>query len=153
MAGVRDIRSLMKQGKNMMTTEQVEYMAFIEGKIITAEKYGIETDSLILSSYLKPHQCDLVRFALEGGRRAIFSSFGSGKTMIQLEIARQLILLTGKPFLIVGPLAVSGEFKRDNDKLNTGLKIQYISETDSLEPDAQIYITNYERIRKGAFSS
>lgn len=127
----------------------MNYIDFVKGKVVVAEKYGIDTGDIVFSEKLKPHQVDLVRFALEGGRRAIFASFGLGKTFIQLEIAKQLIQLTGKPFLIVCPLGVSGEFKRDNGKLKTGLAIEYITDTDDFAGNAQIYITNYERVRKG----
>jgi DNA modification methylase len=45
---------------------------------------------------------------------------------------------------------VKGEFKRDNHKLNTGFDITYITDTDNFEnANIQIYLTNYERIRKG----
>lgn len=127
----------------------MDYKEFLQSKVIIADKFGIDTSNLNFSAFLKPHQVDLAAFLLEGGRRALFSSFGSGKTMIQLEVARQLIAIHNKPFLIVGPLAVSGEFKRDNLKLRTGLKCEYISDTDDFMPGSQIYITNYERIRKG----
>ena len=126
------------------------YEEFLKSKIIIAEKFGIETTDLVFSEKLFPHQRDIVDFALNGGRRAIFGSFGLGKTFIQLEIAKQLILKTGKPFLIVCPLGVSGEFKRDNKKLNTGFDITYITDTENFEnANVQIYLTNYERIRKG----
>jgi DNA modification methylase len=132
-----------------MKTESVEYLEFIKNKVVIAEKFGIDTTDLKFSPMLKPHQVDLVRWALEGGRRAVFASFGLGKTFVQLELAKQLIQLYDKPFLIVCPLGVSGEFKRDNRKLDTGLSIQYITDTDDFTPGAQIYLTNYERIRKG----
>ena len=126
------------------------YDDFLKSKVVFAEKFGIDTSELEFSKKLFPHQIDLVRFCLEGGRRAIFASFGLGKTFMQLEIAKQLIQHTGKPFLIVCPLGVSGEFKRDNRKLGTKLDITYITETETLDTaKKQIYLTNYERIRKG----
>lgn len=129
-----------------------QYLEFIHSKAVVAEKFGTDTSTMLFSDMLFPHQVDLVRFALEGGRRAIFASFGLGKTFVQLEIAKQLITLFGKPFLIVCPLGVSGEFKRDNLKLNTGLSIEYITDTDDFSGKSQIYLTNYERIRKGDIS-
>lgn len=128
----------------------MNYTEFLKNKVVIAEKWGINTNELEYSSILFPHQKDLVNFALRGGRRAIFASFGLGKTFIQLEIAKQLILKFNKPFLIVCPLAVAGEFKRDNKKLNTGFDITYITDTENFaDAKVQIYITNYERVRKG----
>lgn len=128
----------------------MKYEDFLKSKVVVAEKFGMDTSNIQLTEKLFPHQKDIVDFALKGGRRAIFASFGLGKTFIQLEIAKQVILNTGKPFLIVCPLGVAGEFKRDNKKLSTGYDIDYITDTDSFDkPNLQIYLTNYERIRKG----
>ena len=66
---------------------------------------------------------------------------------MQLEIARQCILKENKPFLIVCPLGVVGEFKRDNLKLESGFEILYITDTNGIENyENKIYVTNYERI-------
>ncbi len=128
---------------------QTEYESFLKSKVVIAEHFGFETQHE-LSAMLFPHQRDIVNFCLQGGRRAIFASFGLGKTFMQLEIARQCILKENKPFLIVCPLGVAGEFKRDNRKLGTGFEIAYITDTDDfVDANVQIYITNYERVRKG----
>jgi superfamily II DNA or RNA helicase len=71
------------------------YQDFLKNKVVIAEKFGIDSDNLKLSEMLFPHQKDIVRFCLEGGRRAIFASFGLGKTFMQLELARQIIQITG----------------------------------------------------------
>lgn len=131
-----------------------EYEKFLKSKVVISENFGLKKEDLKnieFSESLFPHQKDIVNFCLEGGRRAIFASFGLGKTFMQLEIAKQLVRRYNKHFLIVCPLGVSGEFKRDNLKLNTGLKIDYIKDTDSINHDLppQIFITNYERVRKG----
>jgi DNA modification methylase len=126
------------------------YKEFLKQKVVIAENFGIDTSEIKLTKKLFPHQKDIVNFCLEGGRRAIFASFGLGKTFMQLEIAKQLIKIYKKPFLICCPLGVAGEFKRDNDKLKTGLKISYIKDTDNIESyEPQIYLTNYERVRMG----
>ena len=127
------------------------YTDFLKKKVVVAEKYGIDTAGLSYSEKLFPHQKDIINFCLEGGRRAIFASFGLGKTFMQLEIAKQLIKLINKPFLIVCPLGVAGEFKRDNHKLEGDVyDINYITDTDHFEnANVQIYLTNYERVRKG----
>lgn len=128
----------------------MQYQEFLKSKVVISESFGFESDKSKYSEILFPHQKDIVNFCLEGGRRAIFASFGLGKTFMQLEIAKQCILKENKPFLIVCPLGVAGEFKRDNSKLNTGFRIDYITDTDNFEnANIQIYLTNYERVRKG----
>ena len=128
-----------------------DYIKFLENKIVVAENFGTTISDFDLSEVLLPHQKVIVPWAIEGGRRAIFASFGLGKTLMQLEIAKQVINIEKKPFLICMPLAVVGEFKRDNQLLQTGYEIKYITDTDSIDdnPEMAIYVTNYERVRKG----
>lgn len=127
-----------------------EYDKFLKSKIVAAENFGIDISNINFTAKLFPHQKDIAAFALKGGRRAIFASFGLGKTFMQLEIGKHIIEHTNKPFLIVCPLGVAGEFKRDNLKLETGYEITYITDTDDFDnPNKQFYLTNYERIRKG----
>lgn len=123
-----------------------KYTEHLEGKVVAAEHFGFDTKDLQFSESLFPHQKTIVEWCIEGGRRAGFCSFGLGKTVMQLEIAKQVIQNTGKPFLIGMPLAVIGEFKRDNELLKTRFEIQYITDTDEID---KYYATNYERIRKG----
>lgn len=125
-----------------------DYQEFLEKKVVIAEKFGftpIENIDILL-----PHQNDIVNWCISGGRRAIFASFGLGKTIMQLSIARQCIKRENKPFLIAMPLGVVGEFKKDNKMLKTGYDIEYITDSNSIQNyEPKIYLTNYERIRKG----
>jgi len=130
----------------------MDYQEFLENKIIIAEKFGFEP--IANKEILLPHQNVIVNWCIEGGRRAIFASFGLGKTIMQLSIARQCIIKENKPFLIAMPLGVVGEFKKDNELLNSGYEIEYITDTDLIESyEPKIYLTNYERIRKGDIDS
>lgn len=126
------------------------YKEFLKSKVVIAENYGFNVDIDGLNPLLKPHNKDVVKWAIDGGRRAIFLNFGLHKTFTQLEIAKQIIDKTGKPFLIVCPLAVAGEFKRDRKKFNVPYEITYITDTDTIDTyEPQIFITNYERVRMG----
>jgi len=132
----------------------MNYNDFLSSKIVVADDFGVQIDSEKLSEKLLPHQKTIVPWCIEGGRRAIFASFGLGKSMMQLEIAKQVVEITQKPFLICMPLAVVGEFKRDNEFLQTDLEIEYITETtESIQYSKKIYLTNYERVRKGDINS
>ena len=126
----------------------MEYIDFLRNKAIIPENFGFEP--LWMPDMAKPHQRDICNWSIEGGRRAIFANFGLGKTFMQLILAGNCIRKEGKPFLIACPLGVVGEFKRDNKKLNTGYEISYITDTDNIDVyEQKIYLTNYERIRKG----
>lgn len=125
-----------------------KYIEYLKSKVIIAESFGFDPNWM--SEIAKPHQKDICHWSITGGRRAIFASFGLGKTFMQLIIAVNCIKKENKPFLIACPLGVVGEFKRDNRKLGTGYEIEYITDTDNIESyENKIYLTNYERIRKG----
>jgi DNA modification methylase len=126
------------------------YKEFLEKKIVVAGTFGTEIDKSKINPIAKPHQKDIIHWAISGGRRAIFASFGLGKSLMQLEIARLIIEHTGKPFLICMPLGVVGEFRDDNELLGAKFPIKYITDTDEVETsELAIYVTNYERVRKG----
>ncbi len=63
----------------------MNYLDFMKSKIRVAPETGFSVSEQELSPALKPHQKASVLWALKGGRRALFQSFGLGKTVEQLE--------------------------------------------------------------------
>jgi hypothetical protein len=123
------------------------YQEFLAAKTQLATVTGLDIDPAEVHPVLKPHQRDVVVWAVRGGRRAVFASFGLGKTLIQLEAIRlTLAKLGGGRGLIVAPLGVRQEFIRDAHLLD--LNIQFIRTASEASTDG-IYITNYESIRDG----
>ncbi|MCJ7802734.1 MAG: DNA methylase N-4 [Candidatus Marinimicrobia bacterium] len=126
----------------------MEYKKFLEKKIITAPKSGIEIKRLDISDKLFEFQKDIVLWAIHGGSRAIFASFGLGKTLIQLEIMRLLNKIYDCRTLIIMPLGVRQEFKEMSEMI--GIKVEYIkTNEDILNSENKFFITNYERVRDG----
>lgn len=126
-----------------------DYMNFLKGKIVTAPVSGFTVKPEEISPALKPHQRDAVMWACSGGRRALFESFGLGKTVQELEYARLVLRhLGGGKALIVCPLGVRQEFYHDAVELLGMEQPCYITETAQADSDG-VYITNYERIRDG----
>jgi hypothetical protein len=125
------------------------YQKFIESKIIETKDAGFEVDDADLHPSNKPHQRDIIKWAAKGGQRAIFASFGLGKTQIQLELLRLALKNTSASFgLIICPLGVKGEFKKDAKRL--GMEIEYVkSSEDITNRKTPFLITNYERVRDG----
>ena len=89
----------------------MNYMEFLRSKISIAPQSGFEPQDI--HPALKPHQRDAVAWACRGGRRALFESFGLGKTVQELEWCRQCIKHSGGKALIIMPLGVKQEFTRD----------------------------------------
>ena len=89
-------------------------------------------------------------WALKGGRRALFESFGLGKTVQELEFCHQAAAHEGGRALIVLPLGVKQEFTRDAVELLGYEKPEYCRTMEEVEKSkSEIVITNYERVRDG----
>lgn len=123
------------------------YAEFVAAKARFDNTYGHRVDPGEIHSMLLPHQRDLVRWAVAGGRRAIFAAFGLGKTVMQLEIVRLSLAKHGSGRgLIVMPLGVRIEFAHDADML--GIETRFVRRTEEVGGDG-IYLTNYESVRDG----
>ena len=89
------------------------YQEFLESKIELATDSGFVIEPEKVNKILKPHQRDAVMWALKGGRRALFESFGLGKTVQELEFCHLAAEHEKGRALIVLPLGVKQEFTRD----------------------------------------
>jgi DNA modification methylase len=126
-----------------------EYNEFISTKVVSAHSSGFQIDPTELHPSLYPHQRDIATWAIQGGSRAIFASFGLGKTRINIEVSRQIISRHGGKALFVAPLGVRQEFTRVEGPA-MGVEIQYCTTMEEVRAAKTPYIiTNYERIRNG----
>jgi DNA modification methylase len=145
-----------------MISNKEKYIEFLKSKIEIAAESGFDVEIPPMKFHdgteLKPHQRDAVRWAIKGGRRALFESFGLGKTIQQLLIC-QTVIKHGhsepspcycNKALIVCPLGVKQEFIRDA-KNKLGIDVYYIKTQEEADaaPQRSILITNYERVRDG----
>lgn len=119
-----------------------EYRAFIASKQKAVQMNGITVDTL--NACMKQHQRVAVNFALERGSGALFLDTGLGKSLLELEWARQVAEETGKPVLILTPLAVAGQMIREGQKF--GIDARQIREPE--EVGAGVMVANYERLPK-----
>jgi DNA modification methylase len=128
----------------------MQYIDFLRSKIDIAPDAGIEISPDEVNPILKPHERDTVLWMCRGGRRANFSSFGLGKTLEQLEVSRLMVKHFGGQALIVLPLGVKQEFRRDAVELLGIEAPQYVRNMDEVRAAAgSILLTNYERVRDG----
>ena len=125
------------------------YEDFLRDKMELAEETGFRVSRDELHPCLKPHQKDSIEWALKGGRRAIFAKFGMGKTVMQIEFNRQVLIHEGSGrALFVVPLGVKQEFAHDAVELIGIEAPRYITSMEEAQADG-MYITNYERVREG----
>jgi DNA modification methylase len=128
----------------------MNYYEFLQSKIKVAPDEGFNVAASDLSAILKPHERDSALWMLRGGHRALFSSFGLGKTVTQLEVMRLVLKHEPGKALIIAPLAVVHVFQDDAQRLLNGLKIEYIkTQAEAEAAECRLLITNYERVRDG----
>lgn len=126
------------------------YKEFLETKIELATESGFIVDLEKVNKVLKPHQRDAVVWALKGGRRALFESFGLGKTVQEIEFCHLAAEYSGGRALIVLPLGVKQEFTHDAVEVLGYEKPEYCRTMEEVEQStSQIVLTNYERVRDG----
>ena len=127
-------------------TTVLDYEQFLARKFAFSREDGIPIEPSDINPMLKPHQRDIVQWAVRKGNAAIFAAFGLGKTYMTMEIQRLLHKAFGGKFLIIAPLGVRQEFIRSAAKL--GMSYRFIRRTDEIGED-DFYITNYESVRDG----
>lgn len=133
-----------------MFLSEMTYHEFLESKIELAQDSGFEVNPTDINKALKPHQRDAVIWALKGGRRALFESFGLGKTIQEIEFCKQVIDHEGGRALIVLPLGVKQEFTQDAVNVLGYDAPVYCRSMEEVEScDSSIVLTNYERVRDG----
>lgn len=128
------------------------YQDFLHAKIKLARSEGFEVEPSTINPAMKPIARAIAHWALRGGRRAIFASFGLHKTSQQLEIMRQIGNATGRPTLIVMPLDVRHEFFAEVEArgfATLGMRVKFIKRTDQIEDGNVCHFTNYESVRDG----
>lgn len=126
------------------------YKEFLQTKIEIATESGFQIKREELNPTLKDHQKDAVAWAIKGGCRALFESFGLGKTVQEIEFCYQTVRKEGGKALIVCPLGVKQEFQRDAVELLGYPAPEYVRTMEEAEAAAgNILLTNYERVRDG----
>ncbi len=129
-----------------------DYMNFLREKIKLARFDGFDVPLEEINPALKPHTRDIVRWAIKGGNRAVFASFGLHKTATQLEILRQVGRSKPGLRLQVLPLGVRQEFFREAQQRFTGdcaVQLRFVRTDAEMDDERVIYLTNYEGVREG----
>jgi hypothetical protein len=116
-----------------------DYGEFLRQKQDYGSRHGFAP--LFMPEFLFDFQRSLVDWAIQMGRAAIFADCGMGKTPMQLVWAENVIRKTGKPVLILTPLAVSGQTLEEAQKF--GIEAH---RADVTANPTTIQVTNYEKL-------
>lgn len=116
-----------------------DFEQFLDEKSQLDGNFGFEPD--FLPDCLFPFQKHVVSWAVRKGRAALFEDCGLGKTLQELVWAQNVYRKTGKPVLVLTPLAVAQQFVKEAEKF----EIEAARSSDG-DVEAPIVVTNYERL-------
>lgn len=116
----------------------MSYQRFLASKSPVPNLFGRSPDRL--PRIFHPFQRSIVEWAIRRGRAAIFADCGLGKTLMQLEWARQ----SGERVLVLAPLAVAEQTVAEASR-KLELVVRKVAEPTG-EPG--IEITNYEKLHR-----
>jgi hypothetical protein len=116
-----------------------DYLRFLDVKTHRGAEHGFSP--VWMPEFLFDFQAALVDWSVRAGRSAIFGDCGLGKTPMELVWAENVVRYTGKPVLILAPLAVSHQTIREAEKFG----IRATRSHDGVAHDG-ITVTNYERL-------
>jgi len=120
-----------------------DYGIFLAKKTPIAEPVGFSPVAPINSKLFR-FQHDIAKWALERGRAAVFIDCGLGKSAIELEWGHHTLRWTGKPILLLTPLAVAKQMGREAEKF--GIPDVKVCRTNQEIEDGKINVLNYERL-------
>lgn len=118
-----------------------DYTAFLAAKAQLTNAGGFEP--VDLPGHLFDFQAALTEWAVRQGRGALFADCGLGKTPMELAWADQVYRHTGKPVLMLTPLAVGFQAVHEAAKFHHAAAMSRDGKVA-----APITITNYEQLGK-----
>ena len=125
----------------MVGVDVSAYSEFLANKRIESQPVGVKCEVGDVHPMLHGWQAEIVQWAAEIGRAAIWADTGLGKTFMQIEWAR--IVAGGGRALIVAPLAVCQQTVREAAKLD--VHAEYVRSGEGLGPG--LWVTNYEMVQ------
>lgn len=123
----------------------MDYQQFIDSKRVSIPDAGFLVERCNRNSF--DYQQAVTRWGLRKGRAGIFLDTGLGKTLVQLDIADLVCCREQRPVLLLTPLAVASQTKREAEKFGIVSPVRIVSEQSEVG-GAGIYLTNYQKLHK-----
>lgn len=121
------------------------YQQFLESKQLTNKAVGFEISNEDINPVAFDFQKAIIRWAVKLGRAAVFSDCGTGKSLVLLEWANLVCKHTGQDVLILSPLSVAHQTKREAEKFKIDTQVTVCKTQADVHPG--INITNYEKLQ------
>ncbi|MGN6491198.1 MAG: DNA methyltransferase [Agriterribacter sp.] len=136
-----------------------KYNELLTRKIKVAHKRGFQIDRNLLHWSNKPHQNDIIERCIADGAQLVAADTGLGKTAMAIQICQ--LIIANNPFqigkaLIVTELGAAETFVNPDPEVGEGarlgIQLSYVTnQEEALSSTCDIVVTNYERVRMGAF--
>jgi hypothetical protein len=119
----------------------LDYSAFLERKTHLDTQDGFKPLFMPIEAF--DFQEAMIDFAVRGGRRALFSDCGTGKSLMELAWGENVVRHTNRPVLLLTPLAVASQMVREAEKF--GIEARRFT---GGAPKTGINVVNYERLHQ-----
>lgn len=123
------------------------YETFLADKRLEVAPSGFDPGDI--NPMLFDFQRDAVAWACRLGRAALWEDCGLGKTAQSIEWAAQVTDHTGRPVLILTPLAVAPQFVSEGEKF--GVRVDHARDGGRVQ-GPRIVVANYERLHRFSVS-
>jgi hypothetical protein len=120
----------------------VSYDEFLSRKRVVEHDRGFRVKDAALNKHLYPFQRHITKWALKRGAAAIFADCGLGKSLMELDWAQHVSWHTGKPSLILTPLAVAPQFVEEGQKF--GIPVTLCRKQKDVKHG--VNVTNYDML-------
>lgn len=124
-----------------MTATLADYRQFIASKGVAAGSRGFQPRH---KWELFKHQHATLEFACQKGRAAAFLDTGLGKSRVEAAAAAEFMEASGKPSLILTPLAVARQMQRECAAISVEARVI----REQADVWSGVNIANYERLPK-----
>lgn len=119
-----------------------DYKEFLEQKVIKADPVGFTAQNINPMAF--EFQKDVIKALCTFGRGACFLGTGLGKTLIQLNVASEILANKSDKVLILAPLSVAEQTVREGAKF--GYQVNICESQADVKPG--INISNYQKLHK-----
>lgn len=137
------MKLLYWKARNSTETKTSKYAAFLDRKRVSSPVAGFECGPLHPRAY--HHQRDITAWACKRGRAALFEDCGLMKTGQEVMWADQVVRHAKGPVLMLAPLLVAEQTKKEAREL-WDVDITLCASQSDVRPG--INITNYEKLHK-----
>lgn len=132
----------------------MSYAEYLARKKPRMPDAGFDPPALRAAAGLRDYQQQVVDRMLRQGRGCVFADCGAGKTRIELEWARSVAEHTGRPVLVLTPLAVGRQMRAEAAEMGIRICRQGESpcehlETEPIPVDGTEYATELRCLRCG----